>query len=60
MEVEKAIPLVYEEIKLECGYRADLVVERQVIVGIKSVDHSLPVHISQVLTHLRLRVSAEF
>ena len=52
VEVEKAIPVVYEEFKLECGYRADVVIENKIIIEIKSVDGILPIHISQVLTHL--------
>jgi GxxExxY protein len=53
VENEKPIPVVYEEIKLECGYRADLVVENKIVVEIKSIDNIMPIHISQVLTHLR-------
>jgi GxxExxY protein len=48
------IPLVYQGIHLSRGYRADLVVEGFVIIEIKSVEHILPVHVSQVLTYLRL------
>jgi GxxExxY protein len=48
------IPLVYQGIRLPRGYRADLVVEGSVIIEIKSVEHILPVHMSQVLTYLRL------
>jgi GxxExxY protein len=48
------IPLVYQGIHLPRGYRADLVVAGSVIIEIKSVEHILPVHVSQVLTYLRL------
>jgi GxxExxY protein len=46
--------LVYQGVRLPRGYRADLVVEGSVIIEIKSVEHILPVHVSQILTYLRL------
>jgi len=51
---EKAVPLVFEEIKMECGYRADLIIENKVIVEIKCVDVLANIHKAQVLTYLRL------
>ncbi len=48
------VPVVYEAVKLEIGYRADLVVEDKVIVELKSVEHIAPVHLKQLLTYLRL------
>ena len=51
---ERAIPLVFEEIKMECGYRADLIVENIVIVEIKCVDALADIHKAQTLTYLRL------
>jgi GxxExxY protein len=54
VEKEKALPLVYHEVKLEIGYRIDLLVERQVIVEIKSVEALNDVHTAQVLTYLKL------
>ncbi len=51
---ERAIPLVFEEIKMECGYRADLIVENLVIVEIKCVDVLADIHKAQTLTYLRL------
>ena len=51
---ERAIPLVFEEIKMECGYRADLIVENMVIVEIKCVDALADIHKAQTLTYLRL------
>ncbi len=51
---QQAIPVVYENVKLEVGFRADLIVERKVIVEIKSVEAIAPVHKKQVLTYLRL------
>ena len=54
VEVEKPIPLVYEEIKLDCGYRLDILVEDAVIVELKSVECFTEVHTAQVLTYLKL------
>jgi GxxExxY protein len=48
------IPLVYKEIKLERGYRADLIVENKVVIEIKSIDAINDVHVAQMLTYLRL------
>jgi GxxExxY protein len=53
-EKEKAMPLIYEEVKLECGYRIDLLVERKLIIEIKSVDVLNDVHLAQTLTYLKL------
>lgn len=54
VEVQKALPLVYEDVKLECGYRIDLMVERIVIVEIESVEALNDLHLAQVLTYLKL------
>jgi GxxExxY protein len=54
VEKEKTLPLVYEEVKLECGYRVDLLVERKLVVEIKSVEALNDVHLAQVLTYLKL------
>ena len=48
------LPLVYEDVKLECGYRIDLMVENRVIVEIKSVECLNPIHSVQLLTYLKL------
>jgi len=53
-EREKPLPLEYKGIRLECGYRLDLLVEGCVVVEIKSVDALAPVHDAQLLTYLRL------
>ncbi len=50
---EKPVPVVYEEVKLDCGYRMDLLVEDLVVVELKTVDAFNDVHIAQVLTHLK-------
>ncbi len=54
VEKEKPLPLVYEEVKLDCGYRIDLLVQKQVVIEIKSVDTLNDVHTAQVLTYLKL------
>lgn len=51
---EKAMPLVYENVKLEVGYRLDLVVEDKVVVEIKSVEALNDVHRAQLITNLKL------
>jgi GxxExxY protein len=53
-ERQKAVPLVYETVKLECGFRADLVVERQVVVELKCKEALHPLDEAQLLSHLRL------
>jgi GxxExxY protein len=53
VETEKPVPVIFEEIKMECGYRADLVVERKVIVDTKTVDGIGDIQIAQLLTYLR-------
>lgn len=54
VEAQKALPLVYESVKLECGYRIDLLVEGKVIIEVKSVEAVAEIHFAQVLTYLRL------
>jgi GxxExxY protein len=54
VESEKALPLIYEEVKLDCGYRLDLLVEKEVIVELKTVEFFTDVHLAQVLTYLKL------
>ena len=49
-----AIPVVYGGAKLECGFRADIVVDGRVLVEIKSIDRFAPIHEAQILTYLRL------
>ena len=54
VERQKPIPLVFEGVKLECGFRCDILVERKVIIELKSVECLNDVHLAQVLTYLRL------
>ncbi len=51
---QKPMPLIYEEKKLDLGYRIDLFVEGKVIIEIKSVEALNPVHLAQIMTYLKL------
>lgn len=51
---EVAMPLVYEEVNLECGYRLDLLVENKVVIELKSVEALNDVHLAQTLTYLKI------
>jgi GxxExxY protein len=50
---QKPIPVLYKEIKMDCGYRLDLLVDKRVIVEVKSVHFIIPVHEAQILTYMR-------
>lgn len=54
VEKEKVMPLVYEDIKLDCGYRIDLLVENKLVLELKSVEDLNDVHFAQTLTYLKL------
>ena len=54
IENQVSLPLEYEGVKLEAGYRVDILVERKVIIEIKAIEHIMPVHKAQLLTYLRL------
>ena len=54
VERQKSLPVLWKDIKLDLGYRTDLIVEKKVIVEIKSVEEIHPVHPKQVLTYLKL------
>src|ERR1700730_12594940 len=49
-----ALPIVYKTVRLDCGYRMDIVVQDQVIVELKTVERLLPIHEAQMLTYLKL------
>ena len=51
---EVPVPIVYEEARLDCGYRLDLLVDSSIVVEVKSVEKLLPIHTAQVMTYLRL------
>jgi GxxExxY protein len=54
VEQQKAVPLIYEAVKLECGFRADLVVNGRIVVELKCKEALHPVDHAQVLSHIRL------
>jgi GxxExxY protein len=54
VERQKALPVIYRDINLDCGYRLDLLVEEKVIIEIKAVDRLLPIHSAQLLSYLKL------
>ncbi len=51
---QKPIPITYGAINLECGFRADIVVENSLLIEMKAVERTLPVHQAQILTYLKL------
>ena len=54
VEMEKPMPVIYKEVKLDHGYRIDLLVENDLVVELKTVEHFSDAHFAQVLTYLRL------
>jgi GxxExxY protein len=54
VEEQKPLPVVYKQVKLDCCYRLDLVVEDEIIVEIKAIEKLLPIHEAQLLSYLRL------
>ncbi len=54
IEQQKPLPIIYRGVKLECGYRLDLMIENEVIVEIKSIEKLLPIHQAQLMSYLKL------
>lgn len=54
VEIEKPLPLIYESILIDCGYKVDLFIENKVILEIKAVEKLNEVHLAQILTYLKL------
>lgn len=54
VEKEKPMPLIFEEVKLECGYRIDLLVENKFVIEVKSVEALNDIHLAQTLTYMKL------
>ena len=54
VQKQKALPLVYEEVKLDVGYRIDIIIENKLIIEVKSVETLNDVHFAQLLTYLKL------
>ena len=55
VDCEVALPVVYDGIIIDAGYRIDMLIEDMVIIENKTVDHLLPIHVAQLLTYLKLR-----
>jgi len=53
IERQVPVPVVYKEIKLECGYRIDILVERTVLIELKAIEAFAPVHEAQILTYMK-------
>ncbi len=53
-ERQLPIPVVYKNIRLDCGYRLDLLVERAIVIEVKAVDQIMPIHKAQLLSYLKL------
>lgn len=54
IERQKGIPVVYDDLKMELGFRADIIVENKIIIELKSIEAIAPVHSKQLLTYLKL------
>lgn len=54
VEKEKPMPLIFEEVKLECGYRIDLLIENKLVIEVKSVEALNDVHLAQILTYMKI------
>lgn len=54
VERQKAIPVTYKSLELDAGYRLDLIVEKSVVLEIKSVDRLMPIHEAQLISYLKL------
>ncbi len=54
VEKEKPIPLIFEDVKLDCGYKIDILVENKVVVELKAVDSLNDIHLAQILTYLKI------
>jgi GxxExxY protein len=54
IERQKGIPVFYDDLKMELGFRADIIVENKVIIELKSIETIAPVHTKQLLTYLKL------
>ena len=48
-----ALPVIYKSIRLECGYRLDIVIEKKIIIELKTVERLLPIHEAQLLTYMK-------
>ena len=54
VEKEKSLPIIFEEVNLDCGYRMDLLVEEKIVIELKSIKKIEDIHIAQILTYMKL------
>src|SRR6266849_3921521 len=54
LEEQKPLPVIYKDMRLDCGYRLDLVVEDEIIIEVKAIEKLVPIHEAQLLSYLRL------
>lgn len=54
IEKQKPLPLIYEDVKMEIGYRVDIIIENKVIIELKAVEALNDIHLAQILTYLKL------
>ncbi|WP_114747791.1 GxxExxY protein [Pleomorphovibrio marinus] len=54
VEKQKPMPLIFEDVRLECGYRIDLLVENKLVIELKSLEYLNDVHLAQTLTYMKL------
>lgn len=54
VEKEKIMPLVFEDVKLDCGYRIDILVEKSLVLELKSIERLTDIHLAQTLTYMKL------
>ena len=54
VQTQVSLPVIYDEVRIDCGYRVDLIVEGSVLVEIKAVSNLLPIHEAQLLSYLKL------
>ena len=60
VEKEKLLPLVFEEVELDCGYRIDLLVDKKIVIELKSVKKIEDIHLAQILTYMKLGLIINF
>ncbi len=54
VDAQRAVPIIYDGVALDCGYRLDMVIDDRVIVELKAIDGFAPIHLAQMLTYLKL------
>ncbi len=54
VQTQVGLPLIYDEVKLDVGYRLDIIIERKVIIELKAVEKILPLHHAQIISYLKL------